>query len=303
MEPIRVYVGLRAGETPAVRADLALRELIRTNAFDRDLLLLATPTGTGWVDPAALEPLEYMHGGNIATVVAQYSYLPSVVALLSEAPYGAEMARALFEAVYGYWTMLPRDRRPRLFLFGLSLGALNSDLSFDLFDVLPDPFQGVLWAGPPFSSPSWRRITDSRVDGSPAWKPEFRDGSVVRFMNQEGGLELGRKHWGPLRMTFLQYASDPITFTSPSALIREPEWLRAPRGPDVAPQLRWVPVLTFLQLVADIAAGAEAAPLGYGHNFAPTHYIDAWTALTEPSDWTPAHTQRLKEHFADYRKR
>lgn len=301
-EPVRVYVGLTAAETPTERAQLALRELIRVGGFERALLVVVTPTGTGWVDPASVDPLEYLHRGDIATVAAQYSYLPSPVSLLTEAALGAEMARALFQAVYEYWTNAPRDRRPRLYLHGVSLGALYSDLSFDLYDILRDPFDGTLWAGPPFRSPTWNLAAARRDRSSPAWLPRFRDGRVIRFGTQRGGLEIGEAPWGPPRIAFLQYASDPITFFSPRAFFRQPEWLREPRAPDVSPKVRWFPVVTAVQLAADMFAGTDAAPLGYGHNFSPADYIDAWIALTEPAGWSAQDTRRLKALFATYRR-
>ncbi len=292
MEPIRVYVGLNAADTAEQRARLALDELQRVGAFERSVLLLVTPTGTGWIDPASQDAVEYLHRGDIATVAAQYSYLPSPLALTTEGEYGAEMARALFVKVYGHWTSLPRERRPRLYLHGLSLGALNSDLSFDAYDILADPFDGVLWVGPPFRSETWKHVTASRAEGSPAWLPRFRDGAVVRFMNQDGGLEVGEAEWGPHRVAYLQYASDPITFFSVDSLYREPAWLRQPRGPDVHAELRWYPVVTFLQLAADMAVGG--APPGYGHSYAAAHYIDAWVALTEPAGWSDEDLERLR---------
>src|SRR5690625_6452747 len=81
-EPIRVHAGMNSAETMEERADLALRELIRTVAFSRKILVLITPTGTGWIDPGGIDPLEYLHYGDIASVAAQYSYLPSPLALL-----------------------------------------------------------------------------------------------------------------------------------------------------------------------------------------------------------------------------
>ena len=152
MEPLRVYVGLNSAETADQRAALALAELIRVGAFDRSVLVIATPTGTGWVDPAGMAPLEILHRGDVASVSVQYSYLPSWLSLLVEPDYGADTARALFHAVSGYWRSLPKERRPRLYLFGLSLGARNSDLSADFFDIIADPFQGALWAGPPWTA-------------------------------------------------------------------------------------------------------------------------------------------------------
>jgi uncharacterized membrane protein len=177
----------------------------------------------------------------------------------------------------------------------LSLGALNSDLSFDLFDIIDQPFDGALWSGPPFRTETWRQVTAQRDPGSPAWRPTFRGGSVVRFMTQGPQPEARYREWGAFRMLFLQQASDPITFFSFDSAWREPEWMRAPRGPDVSPDLRWFPVVTMLQLAADMALGS--APPGFGHEFAPADYIDAWVALTEPEGWTEADLERLRSLF------
>ena len=294
--PIRVYVGLNSADTAEERARLAVEELKRVGGFERSLLLLVTPTGTGWVDPAAQDTVEYLHRGDVATVAAQYSYLNSPLSLLTQAAYGAEMARALFAEVYGHWRTLPRESRPRLFLAALSLGSINSDLSFNLYDIIDDPFDGVLWVGSPFSNETWRRVTTDRDPGSPAWLPEFRGGSVVRFMNQHQGLDRGQAGWGNFRIAFLQYASDPITFFSTAAAWREPDWMREPRGPDVSPDLRWFPLVTMLQLAADMMVGT--APSGFGHEYDPTDYIDAWLALTEPEGWSEDELSRLRDQFA-----
>src|SRR5690606_12711411 len=60
LEPIRVYVGLGAADTAEERARLALAELQRVGAFERSLLIVITPTGTGWIDPAAMDTVEYL---------------------------------------------------------------------------------------------------------------------------------------------------------------------------------------------------------------------------------------------------
>ncbi|MFK5282147.1 alpha/beta-hydrolase family protein, partial [Lacticaseibacillus paracasei] len=52
--PIRVYAGMNCRETPRDRAELALKELIRVGGFDRSILIVATPTGTGWLDPGGV---------------------------------------------------------------------------------------------------------------------------------------------------------------------------------------------------------------------------------------------------------
>jgi len=114
-------------------------------------------------------------------------------------------------------------------------------------------------------------------------------------MNQDQGLERGDVEWGSFRIAFLQYASDPITFFSPGTAWREPDWMREPRGPDVSPHLRWFPIVTMLQLAADMMVGS--APEGFGHVYAPDDYIHAWLALTEPAGWNDAEIARLRSRF------
>ncbi len=297
VDPIRVYAGLNSAETIEERADLAFEELKRVGAFNRSALVVATPTGTGRVNPPGITPIEYMLDGDVATVAVQYSYLASWLALLTEPGYGAETARVLFDRVYEHWRTLPQDDRPRLYLYGLSLGALNSDLSFDLFDVIGDPIHGALWSGPPFSKPTWQTATRERRPGTPAWLPQFRDGSVIRFANQFEGPDVPGAEWGPMRIVYLQYASDPITFFEPEILYRRPDWLAGEIGPDVSPELRWYPVVTFLQLIADMPA-SMAARMGFGHVYAPEHYIRAWRAVADPPGWSDEAIADLEAHFA-----
>ena len=187
-EPLRVYVGLRSGDTTEKRAQLALQELRRVGAFDRRVLVIIMPVGTGWVDPPSIGALEYLEDGDVASVSLQYSYLVSPLSLVIEPDYGTDAAQALFEAVYRYWTSLPRDTRPRLYLNGLSLGAHASQASTRFLDVIGDAFNGALWAGPPFSSPIWTWATRTRDPESPAWRPRFGDDRSIRFANRGADL-------------------------------------------------------------------------------------------------------------------
>jgi uncharacterized membrane protein len=100
-----------------------------------------------------------------------------------------------------------------------------------------------------------------------------------------------------MRIVYLQYASDPVTFFDYWSFYRQPDWMTAPRGPDVSPDLRWYPVVTLLQLALDMAM-ATTAPMGYGHVYAPEHYIDAWIEVTDVQGWSAAEIARLKQEFA-----
>lgn len=295
-EPVRVYVGLNAAQTPEARAKLALKELIRTGGFERSSLVLIAPTGTGWVDEEGIDPLEYMLDGDVASVAVQYSYLLSWLSLLVEPDYGSVSARALFREVYAYWTELPKETRPKLYLYGLSLGALSSEVAAELFEIIGDPYDGALFAGPPFPGRVWQMMTESRNEGSPAWLPRVGNGSYVRFTSQHNALNDGMAEWGPIRTVYLQYASDPIVFFEYSSLYSKPEWMDDPRGPDVSEEFHWYPVITFLQLVLDLAT-ATTTPKGYGHVYAGEHYIDAWQQIVGLEGWSEEDINRLKNKF------
>lgn len=299
MQPVRVYAGFDSGETLEERARIALDELIRVGGFDRSILIIATATGTGWLDPSGVNTVEFIHAGDTAIVSLQYSYLPSWLTLLVEPALARRAANALFKAIYRHWTGLPKERRPGLYLFGLSLGALGSEDSADFITMIADPIDGAVWSGPPFLSRVWHSVTRDRNPGSPQWRPTFRDNAVIRFMTQDGFPELDGAAWGPLRIVYLQHASDPMTFFSTDLAYVWPDWLGKERGHDVSPYLRWFPIVTFLQVGFDIPM-ATSVPLGYGHNIAPDSYIDAWIEVTRPESWSSTDTRTLKAHFAGF---
>lgn len=294
--PIRVYVGMNSGDDDEARAELALEELKRTGGFERKVLVVATPTGTGWLDQGATDTLEYLHHGDTAIVSMQYSYLPSWMTILVDPSRSQRSAAALFNQIYAYWTELPKDSRPQLYLFGLSLGSLGCEDTADLIETFQDPIGGAVLSGPPFPSRQWESIVESRNSGTPVWLPTFRDESMFRFTSQRNFLDTG-KPWGPIRYVYIQYASDPMVWFSPSLAWDRPAWLADPRGPDVSPELRWYPIVTFLKVAFDLPM-ATSVPTGYGHNYAPANYIDAWVAVTEPPDWSSEDLLGLKSLFA-----
>ena len=296
MEPIRVYVGRRSADTAQERADLALKELIRVGGFERSALVVTVPVGTGWMDPGAHDTLDFMLGGDVATVSVQYSYLTSVLSLLAAPEAGIDQARALFDTIYDFWTTLPADQRPKLYVHGLSQGAFNSEMTLPLLDVLGDPISGAMWAGSPFLSPLWAHVRDNRRPGSPAWRPQFGNGSLARVTNQENTLDQATAPWGPIRLVFLNYGSDAIVNFSFESAIRQPDWMKGERAFDVAPEFRWYPVVTMFQLALDMAISLKVS--GFGHFYIAPDYIDAWAAVVDPAGWSPERADALKAIFA-----
>ena len=88
-----------------------------------------------------------------------------------------------------------------------------------------------------------------------------------------------------------------MVWFSPDLAWTNPQWLAEPRGPDVSAHLRWYPIVTFLQIAFDMSM-ATTVPIGYGHNYSPSSYLDAWIAVTQPKEWTEEKTASLKELFA-----
>lgn len=303
-QPIRVYAGYNTHDSLEQRAETAVEELIRVGGFDRQILIVATPTGTGWLDPSSVDPLEYLHDGDIATVSMQYSYLPSWLTIMVDPDRSRHAAKALFRQVYSHWTTLPNDKRPRLYLFGLSLGSLGSEAALDFYDLIGDPIDGAVLSGPPFPSSMWTELVRNRNPNTPPWLPQFRDGALVRFMNRDALSTPADAEWGVMRIMYLQHGSDPMAWFSPSLAWRAPAWLPKNgadygKAPDVSPYFRWFPIITFLQVGFDVPM-ATAAPLGYAHNYSPAEYIDAWIAVTAPKSWTDQNTSALKATYADF---
>lgn len=300
MEPIRVYVGLRSADTLEERADLLLDELIRTGAFEREALVLGTVTGTGYLDPAGVDPLEYLLRGDVAIAGVQYSYLPSWISLLADQQVTRDTSLRTFRTVYDYWATLPEDERPELYLYGLSLGSFGVEAVLGSIDILNEQIDGALMAGPPFVNPLHTELTDARAAGSSAWLPVVGEGRTVRFTGEEDSLDLPAGVWGDTRVVYLQHGSDPVVFFSPELAFREPDWLKgSERAPDVSNQMSWFPVVTMWQVLLDMPA-AGSIPDGYGHLYSYTANLQAWVGVTDPGGWTFVDTRNLAAHLEDY---
>ena len=291
--PIRVYAGLQSAATPQARAELVLAELERTGAFEREVLVVATTTGMGFLDRNGTDPLEYLWNGDTAIAGVQYSYLPSWISLLADQEAVVETSRAVFEAVRTRWAELPEDDRPALYLYGLSLGSLGVESVLTSVNIVNEPVDGALMVGPTFVNAMHTRLEEGRDEGSPASLPVYEGGRTVRFTDERGGLDRGTGAWGPTRLAYLQHASDPVVFFSTDLAFDEPEWLADDqRGPDVSPAMGWFPILTMWQVLVDMPSAGEV-PDGYGHMYSSGAHLRAWAAVTRPPDWAPARAEAL----------
>ncbi len=265
--PIRTYVGFDSEPLyPSGRAELALTELERTGAFDRSHLLLVNPTGTGWVDHSMIEAAELFTRGDIATCCIQYGRYPSFLSLQKVA-LGRGQFRLLLWGIRQRLLERPPDRRPKVLVFGESLGAwASSDVvmyagldGFDHYGI-----DRALWVGLPGLA-KWSRNGMAR--GSNDLVPP---GSVTVFDQHEQLAALTPKERDELRAVILSHDNDPIAQLSPDLLIAQPDWLGDDRGRSVPDGMAWTPIVTFFHVLIDAANAMVTVPgefKSFGHDY------------------------------------
>ena len=283
MEPIRVYAGMpEEGQSLQSAADLVVEELHRTGAFDRAVILIATSTGSGWVDEWQIQPMEYLTRGNCATASMQYSFVPSSINFLTDLDVSEEAAVILFETIRRAVDEIPEDRRPALFVCGESLGAYASQHVFSgIVDVLSRT-DGALWVGTPAFTPMHAELTAIRHRGSPEVAPVVANGRHVRFVNVPENLwadvygrELG--DWNYPRVVYAQHPSDPVVWWNSELVWHKPDWISEKVDGDVSPHMQYTRGATYIQVLVDMPV-AGTAPGGHGHTY-HEELIPLWEAI------------------------
>jgi hypothetical protein len=267
-QPVRTYVGFNSEPLYQTgRAELALAELDRAGAFERSYLLLISPTGTGWVDQTLIEAAEFLTRGDIATCCIQYARYPSFLSVQKVA-LGRRQFRLLLWGVKQRLAGLPAAGRPRVLVFGESMGAwTSSDVvmyqgidGFDHYGI-----DRALWVGLPWLA-KWSRSGMTR--GSSTLVPR---GTVEVFDRQEQLQELTEEERARLRAVVLSHDNDPIAVFGPDLLVQRPIWLaNGRRGRGVPEQMRWLPLATFLQTGMDAMNAMLKVPgefTSFGHDY------------------------------------
>jgi uncharacterized membrane protein len=266
--PIRTYVGFDSEPLYQTgRAELALAELARTGAFDRSVLLLISPTGTGWVDHTLIEAAEFLARGDIATCCIQYARYPSFLSIQKVA-LGRGQFRLLLWGVQQRLEERPPDRRPRVLVFGESLGAwTSSDVimyqgigGFDHYGI-----ERALWVGLPWLA-KWSRSGMAR--GSSTLVPQ---GTVGVFDRHEQLQELTDEERARMRAVVLSHDNDPVAVFGPDLILQRPYWLAdGQRGRGVPAAMRWKPLVTFFQIATDAMSAMLRVPgefASFGHDY------------------------------------
>jgi len=267
MEPIRVYVGLDSAPTEEERIALAARELERTGAFERKLLIAVSPTGTGYVNYVAIDSAEYMALGNCSTVTLQYSKRPSPLSL-DRVWEGRRQFRMLLAAIRRRLYQMAPETRPRLVVFGESLGAHTSQDAFlntGTQGLLDAGVERALWIGTPHLS-KWKVqvMGSDRLDVERPSIAEFDSFDQVERLSDEARAQL--------RYVLVTHGNDGVGRFGLDLLIQKPEWLGDPetRPPGVPKSQRWVTPTTFVQTLIDMNNAMNVVPGEFeakGHDY------------------------------------
>ncbi len=295
-EPIRLYAGIGNEPTHEDRAALIIDELERTDATEREALLLVVTTGTGWVNPQTAQAFELLYDGDTAVVAAQYSAMPSPLHFLAGGEEVRGAGREFVTPLVDWWNALPEDERPKLYLYGESLGSTGIEAAFSGMRDIANSVDGILLTGPPRFNPLHTQFTERRDLGSTAVAPEYSGGLVVRFANHVEHIRSwageSPEDWGPTRMLYVQRPSDPVVWWTPRLILREPAWLAEPAGHDRLPAMQWLPFITFLQVSADLPV-SQNVPDGHGHNYGDV-MLDGFAAIAGPGRFTTADVDRIE---------
>lgn len=267
VDPIRVFVGLESARTELERVDLAIQELKRTGAFDRELLVAVSPTGTGYVNYVTIECCEYYTLGNCATVTLQYSKRPSPMSL-DRVWEGRKQFRMLLAAIRRELYKREPEDRPRLVVFGESLGAHTSQDAF-----LNEGTQGLedaaveraLWIGSPHLS-KWK----AQVLGG--GRADVDDSLIIDVDNFEEIGAMPEEARKKLRYVMITHHNDGVGLFGADLLIQQPPWLGEPdlRPPTVPKWMTWAPLVTAVQTVVDMQNAMNVVPgefVANGHDY------------------------------------
>lgn len=267
LDPIRAYVGVESEPLYATgRSELALDEMERLGAFDRKYLLLVSPTGTGWVDHTVVETAEILARGDIATACIQYGKAPSFLELHGVA-LGRDQFRQLLWGVRQRLIGVPEGKKPKVLVFGESLGAWSSSdvvmhqgtAGFDHYLI-----ENALWFGLPGLA-RWSR-TGMREGRNPLTPP----GTVAAFDRFEQYQELSEEQRKNLRAVIVDHDNDPISQISLRLAVKKPPWLDGQPRRNVPEGMRWQPVITFIQILADVMNAMVSIPgefKSFGHDY------------------------------------
>ncbi|MCZ0913918.1 alpha/beta-hydrolase family protein [Gordonia amicalis] len=224
---------LLRGELAAPEFDRPAERLVRSwmhsGGLSARAVIVAVPTGSGWVDPAAVAGFVDRFDGDVRILTLPYADVPSWKAFISGDAAATESSITLVRELAKVLASRSAGARPRLVLYGQSLGAVGADAArVWLEDHHPSLLAETVLTAPPAG-------TVAQASRTPRIVMANRSDPVVRW--SLGSL------WRPPA-----YPDDTVL------------------GGRRVPEVPWLPVVGFLQSSVDLLAALDG-PTGVGHRY------------------------------------
>lgn len=282
-QPVRVYAGLGTGDDPEQRVSFAIDRMKELGAFDKSRIIIAQPSGSGFVNQVPIQAAEMLSDGDVATVALQYgdSRSFSVDSILAR-NVAIEQHRMMIEAVHEEITKLPAHQRPELYLYGESLGGWTAQDAVTREGVKGFDELGItraLWVGTP---------------GLSHWSERVPAANSIRVTGLDQLNELSAKDVDPHeRVVEFKNPDDAVTKLDPRMIYSRPEWMR---GDDrITPDQAWIPGISFLQTGLDTYNAIAASKPGEFNSAAHDYRRAHAKAIQLAYDFPDVSADRLAE--------
>ena len=256
-DPIRVFVSVANADSVSSRVSLAMSELIRNKAFDREYLLIQSPAGSGYANSTPVDVVELLSGGNCAAVSVSYGLLPSFLSL-TKVRLAGETQLELLNAIDH--ELIGRRNKgkhvPKILLYGESLGARVQQFAIPLGSSDLDKYSvyRALWVGTPGGriADSFHRLCESE--------------SVTVDRPEQIPADTNYRVW------FLEHDGDPVVRFRPDLAWAQPQWLdpELPRGRNIPEQMSWNVGVTWATVLVDTIFATNVKPGDFqslGHDY------------------------------------
>jgi uncharacterized membrane protein len=283
-DPIRVFVSVANADSVSARVSLAMSELIRNKAFDREYLLIQAPAGSGYSNSTPVDVMELLSGGNCAAVSVSYGLLPSFLSL-TRVRLAGETQLELLNAIDHELTGRRNKGKhvPKILLYGESLGARVQQFAIPLGSSDLDKYSvhRALWVGTPGG-----RIADT----------------FHRFCASES-ITVDRPEQIPTntdnRVWFLEHDGDPVVRFRPDLAWAQPDWLNPelPLGRNIPAEMTWTMGVTWATVLVDTIFATTVKPGDFqslGHDYRADLGAVATAAFGFTGKLTPEQTKGLE---------
>ena len=224
-----------------------------------------------------IESAEILARGDIATACIQYGRGPSFLEV-QKVHLGRSQFRGLLWGVRQRLRSMPEAERPKVLVFGESLGSWSSSdvvmhqgiAGFDHYGI-----DHALWFGL-VGLAKWSK-TGMRQGSSDLVPP----GTVGAFDNFGEYEKLSKDERKALRAVIVDHDNDPIAQMSFRWAVKRPPWLDgSERGRNVPEGMQWVPLITFVQIMVDAMNAMRTVPgqfKSFGHDYRgdTAHFVHA----------------------------